>query len=285
MTIFQLMDLIQTKKKALSLFQRIRWLDGVYCPECGLTGKGIERHRETKSGFQKYKCLCGHVFSDISGTVFHKTRIDVRYWIYALYELSQTKGITSVELGGKLGIRQRKAWGILNVLRNHCQHLVQPFYKLIMRGVAEADEAYYGKGKNGQMVHGILQRGRHAVVYPIEDRTEETLKGNIENHVMKGSYVMTDTANAYGGLSCYGYHHYTLNHSKDEYSKGDGIHSNSMEGFWGNQKKILYGIHHGVTKKRLFNYVNEYLLKYNLRQGKNTFPSFLYLFISPPLTC
>lgn len=285
MTIFQLMDLIQTKNKAILLFQRIRWLNGIHCLKCGLIGKGIEKHRKTKGGFQKYRCLCGHVFSDTSDTVFHKRRTDVRHWLLALYELSQTKSITSVELGVKLGIPQRKAWGILNTLRGHCQYLIEPFCKLIMKGVAESDEAHYGKGKNSQMVQGVLQRKGHAVVYPIEDRTEKTLKGNIEKHVEKGSYVMTDTASAYGGLNCWGYKHYTLNHSKDEYSRGNGIHSNTMEGFWGNQKKLLYGIHHGVTKKRLFNYVNEYILKYNLKQGKNTFSSFLYLFISPPLTC
>lgn len=102
---------------------------------------------------------------------------------------------------------------------------------------------------------------------------------------MKRSTIITDTASAYGGLSCWGYTHYTLNHSKDEFSKGNGIHSNTIEGLWGNQKKQLYGIHHGVSKKRLFNYVSEFLLKYNLRKAKNTFTSFLQLFISPPLTC
>ena len=156
---------------------------------------------------------------------------------------------------------------------------------MIMRGVSESDEAHLGRGKNSQMVQGIVQRGGHAVILPISDRTEATLKGNIERHVIKRAYVMTDTASAYGGLSCWGYRHHTFNHSKDEFSRGNGYHSNTIEGLWGNQKRILYGIHHGVSKKRLFNYVNEYLLKYNLKQGKNTFHAFLDLFISPPLTC
>ena len=58
--------------------------------------------------------------------------------------------------------------------------LIEPFNRLIMEGVAEADEAHYGKGDNSQMVQGVLQRKGHAVVYPIRDRTEETLKGNIQ---------------------------------------------------------------------------------------------------------
>lgn len=284
MTIFELMTLINTKEKAAALFRRIRWQSGIICPTCGLVDE-VHRQGKTKNGFLKYLCFCGHVFSDISGTPFHKKRGDVRHWFFALYELSQNKSITSVELADKTGIGQKQAWTMLNFLREHCLTLMKPFYRVMLRGVVETDEAHYGKGNNSQMVQGVVQRNKLAVVIPISDRTEETLKGNLENRVMKHSIIITDTASAYGGLSCWGYRHYTLNHSKDEFSKGNGIHSNTIEGLWGNQKKQLYGIHHGVSKKRLFNYVSEFLLKYNLKQGKNTFPAFLNLFISPPLTC
>jgi transposase-like protein len=283
MTLFQLMDLIQTKEKALKLFQRIRWKDGILCFRCGVYDS-IQKQGKTKGGFQKYQCCCSHVFSDISGTFLHKKHVNLQHFFLALYELSQNKSITSVELGIKLGIPQKKAWNLLHLLRKHCQILMLPFYELMMRGVTESDEAWYGKGKNCQMVQGILQRGKHAIVIPIEDRTERTLKNNIKAHILPRSYVMTDTASSYGGLSCAGYSHFTTNHSL-EFSRGNGIHSNTMEGFWGNQKKILYGIHHGVSKKHLFNYVAEYTLKYNLKQAKSTFPTFLNLFISPPLTC
>jgi transposase-like protein len=283
MTIFQLMDLIQTKEKARKLFQRIRWQEGILCRSCGAY-ENVQRQGKTKAGFQKYECCCGHVFSDISDTVLHKKHMDIQHFFIALYELSQNKSITSVELGKKLGIPQKKAWNILSTLRKHCQVLSQFFFTLMMRGVTESDEAWYGKGKNCQMVQGILQRGKHAVVIPIQDRTEKTLKNNIKAHILPHSYVMTDTASSYGGLSCSGYTHFTTNHSR-EFSRGNGIHSNTMEGFWGNQKKILYGIHHGVSKHHLLNYVAEYTLKYNLKQANSSFPAFLNLFISPPLTC
>lgn len=285
MTIFELMDLINTKEKALKLFRRIRWQEGLYCQKCGLFDH-VHKHGRTKTGFMKYKCLeCMHVFSDTSGTPFHKRRGEVRHWLFALYELSQNKSITSVELADKTGLKQKQAWSMLDFLRSHCLTLMKPFYNLLLRGVVESDEAYFGKGKNAQMVQGIVQRGKLAIILPISDRTEATLKGNLEVRVMKHSTIITDTASGYGGLSCWGYNHHTLNHSKEEFSKGNGIHSNTIEGLWGNQKKQLYGIHHGVSKKRLFNYVSEFLLKYNLKKANNTFTAFLQLFISPPLTC
>lgn len=284
MTIFELMDLIQNESKALKLFQRIRWREGLLCKRCGTLDEAHKQGR-TQQGFQKYQCCCGHVFSDTSGTLLHRKQVKVQHFFVALYEISRKKGITSIELGEKLGVSQKKAWHLLKILRNHCQKLLQPYLKLSMRGVVESDEAHFGKGKNSLLVQGIVQRGRHAVIVPIPDRTEKTLKGNIKQRVMKHSYVMTDTASAYGGLACSGYQHFTLNHSKEEFSKGNGIHSNSIEGLWGNQKKVLYGIHHGVSKKYLFHYVAEFLLKFNLRQANSTFPTFLNLFISPPLSC
>jgi transposase-like protein len=278
------MELIQDENKALKLFQRIRWRDGLVCQDCGVLGEA-QKHSKTLGGFQKYRCFCGHVFSDTSGTLLHRKQVKLQHFFWALYEISQNKGITSIELGKKLGIRQKKAWNLLRILREKCQKVLQPYLSLQMRGVVESDEAYFGKGANSTMVQGVLQRGKHAIIVPIADRKEDTLKGNIKKRVMKHSYVMTDTASAYGGLSCAGYKHFTLNHSKEEFSLGRGIHSNSIEGLWGNQKKILYGIHHGVSKKHLFKYVSEYLLKFNLREAKSTFSTFLNLFISPPLSC
>jgi len=284
MTIFEVMDLIQNENKALKLFQRIRWRDGLLCDKCAVYDSA-HKQSKTKTGFQKYQCCCGHVFSDTSGTILRRKQIRLQHFFWALYEISQNKGITSVELGEKLGVGQKKAWNLLRILREHCQILLKPYLLLPMRGVVESDEAHFGKGKNSTMVQGVLQRGKHAVIMPIIDRTEITLKGNIKARVRKYSYVMTDTASAYGGLSCAGYRHFTLNHSREEFSLGHGIHSNSIEGLWGNQKKVLYGIHHGVSKKHLFKYVSEYLLKFNLREAKSTFSTFLNLFISPPLYC
>lgn len=279
------MELIQTKEQCIKLWQRIRWKDGVLCHKCGVYEES-HKHGKTEYGFQKYKCsCCGYVFSDTSNTILHRRRIDLKQWFYGLYEISQTKGITSVELGHRLGVDQKKAWNQLNILREYCKVLMKVFHRKAMRGVTEVDEAYLGKRNNSTMVQGLVQRNQHAVILPIENRKEATLKGNIDKHIKKKSYVITDTASAYDSLCCSDYRHFTLNHSKEEYSKGNGIHSNSIEGLWGNLKKVLYSIHHGVKKKNLMNYVSEFLIKYNLKLKQFTFPAFLFLFIIPPLTC
>jgi hypothetical protein len=278
------MELIKTKEEAIKFFQRIRWQYGLICSKCGSVDES-HLHSKTKNGFNKYQCICKHVFSDISDTCLHKSRTDIRIWFYALFELSQKKSISSCELAEKTNIRQNTAWNILDKLRSHCLDLIKPFEEIMMRGVTETDEAHLGKSDNSLMVQGLVQRGQHAIIKVINDRTELTLKGNIEQHIQKHSYIITDTASAYGGLCCHGYRHFTLNHSKNEFSKGRGINSNTIEGLWGNLKKVIYGTHHGVSKKNIMKYVSEFLLKYNHRQANNSFSLFLNLFFAPPLTC
>lgn len=288
MTLIQFMEHIKTPAIALRFFQRMRWKDGVVCQKCGVIGS-YRLHNRTKLGFQKYHCRdCRHIFSDTSGTFLHRKRITAQQLMITVFELTDNKSITSVKLGKRLGIKQRKAWNILHIVRQHFHKLIQQMNIQGMRGVVESDEAYLGRGNNSTMVQGIVQRGKTAVIIPILNRTEETLKGNIEKRVKKHSYIMTDTAAAYGSLSCHGYSHFTLNHSKEEFSKGNGIHSNTIEGLWGNLKKVLYGIHHGVAKKNLFGYVSEYLLKYNTRDKSNFFTKLLTMIFKPtflPLTC
>ena len=54
---------------------------------------------------------------------------------------------------------------------------------------------------------------------------------------------------------------------------------NSIEGLWGNQKKLLYKIQHGFSQKHLGKYIAEYLLKFNLRQAQSIFPTFVLLIV------
>ncbi len=60
------------------------------------------------------------------------------------------------------------------------------------------------------------------------------------------------------------YTHAFVTHSKEQYVKGD-IHTNSIEGFWGNMKNAISGTYHCVSPKYLQSYVNEFVFRYNYR--------------------
>ena len=59
--------------------------------------------------------------------------------------------------------------------------------------------------------------------------------------------------------------HYSINHSK-EYAT-NGIHTNSIEGFWAILKRGIMGQFHWVSKKHLDLYIDEYCYRYNARNN------------------
>ena len=61
-----------------------------------------------------------------------------------------------------------------------------------------------------------------------------------------------------------GYRHARINHAERVYVSGD-VHTNTIEGFWSLVKRGLDGVFHGVSKKHLQGYLNEYAWRYNQR--------------------
>ena len=46
-----------------------------------------------------------------AGAIFHSTKLPLKVWFLAIYHVSQSKGgISSAELGRRLGVREATAW-------------------------------------------------------------------------------------------------------------------------------------------------------------------------------
>src|SRR4051812_40873522 len=83
-----------------------RWREGLTCPACG--HRGFCRLR-TRKVFQCNRCK--KQLSLTAGTVFQDTKLPLTAWFTAIYHLTQGKGgISSIELGRRLGVRQPTAW-------------------------------------------------------------------------------------------------------------------------------------------------------------------------------
>ena len=93
------------------------------------------------------------------------------------------------------------------------------------------------------------------------------------NVAKEGSEIHTDEYSAYNLFSMF-FNHKTCNHSK-EYVSSNGIHCNSIEGFWSLLKRGIKGNFHWVSKKYLQNYITEFEYRYNRRDVKNVFDLFL----------
>jgi transposase-like protein len=87
----------------------------------------------------------------------------------------------------------------------------------------------------------------------------------VQERILPRATVYTDYYGIYNPLDKMGYKHGRINHAERVYVSGD-VHTNTIEGFWSLVKRGLDGVFHGVSKKHLQGYLNEYAWRYNHRQ-------------------
>lgn len=105
-------------KNAPQIFHRLRWSDGVACPECGSI------HIYNPEAGKLHICAdCHNRFSDTSNTIFHSTKLPLSKWLYAIYFFVETtRGLSSYALARLIGVTQSTAWSMLMKIRTAIQH-------------------------------------------------------------------------------------------------------------------------------------------------------------------
>ncbi|MBS1684124.1 MAG: IS1595 family transposase [Bacteroidetes bacterium] len=248
----------------------------------------------------KYKCKStGKYFNVRTATIFEDTKMPLQKWFMALYIFSShKKGISSHQLSRDLDITQKSAWFLLHRLRYAFEH---PAFRAIVGGDGEpvqADETFIG-GKEGNKhqsaftkrqkanekrendklgIHTASNRGRSVetktpvlgiisrgvvIASAAPDTKSETLKAFINWNVVKGATLVTDEYHGYTKLGR-DYTHETIQHKMGEYVR-NGFHTNSIEGFWSQMKRGIYGIYHHVSATHLNAYCDEFTYRYNTR--------------------
>src|SRR4051794_19140746 len=95
-----------TEEQCRAVVEKLRWPAGFVCPLCGgCEGKWLSTR-------PKIQCrACRHQVSLTAGTVFHATKLPLTSWFLAMWLVATAKnGISSVELGRRLGVKQTNAW-------------------------------------------------------------------------------------------------------------------------------------------------------------------------------
>jgi transposase-like protein len=118
-----------------------RWPEGVRCPRCG-----SDRVYPLKTMKWKWECpACapkGYRFSDIAGTIFENTNVDLRQWFRVIHLfLTSKKGVSARQIHRYMGFGSYKtAWYMLHRIRAAMQD--KEFEKLM--GIVQVDETYVG---------------------------------------------------------------------------------------------------------------------------------------------
>jgi ribosomal protein L37AE/L43A len=131
-----------TEAKCRAVVIASRWPNGFECPVCG----GRTYCEVMSRGL--FQCSsCRRQTSPIAGTIFASTHLPLRLWYRAMYHLTQSKqGISSIELGRRLGVTQTTAWKIKHKL---AQVMMERDASKRLTGRVELDDAYLGGERTG----------------------------------------------------------------------------------------------------------------------------------------
>ena len=153
-----------TEDQCREAVMRWRWPSGFVCPVCA-----GEHHSFVKTR-ALYQCTaCRRQTSVIAGTIFAATKVPLCTWFRAMYHLTQNKGgISSIELGRRLGVTQTTAWKIKHKLM---QAMMERDATKRLTGRIEIDDAYLGGERNGGK-RGRGSPGKTPIVAAVETTPE-----------------------------------------------------------------------------------------------------------------
>ena len=302
LSIGKLANKITTEADAYLLLESLRWENGQPegCPQCGAVGRcyylapkdgSTGRKTRTGSNSQRRVWKCGHCrkqFSVLTGTIFHGTKISIRTWLFAIFEMCAAKnGVSAREIERKYDLTGKSAWFMLHRIRE----AMKPGMPLgdLLGGAVQADETWIGgnpknrhasdpretarkarPGRDGyaasdkQPVFSLIHyetREVRSVVVP--DVTGATLMPAIERVMdLKRTHLHTDGASVYKSIAPHVAAHESVDHSAGEYARGN-IGTNLVEGYFSQLKRSLDGTHHHISTEHLPRYLAQFDFMYS----------------------
>jgi transposase-like protein len=260
-----------------------RWPDGFVCPGCG--GR---RAVGLKSRPRLHECLdCGRQTSVTAGTTMHRSKLPLTAWFWAAHLMTtHSNGMSARQLEDQLGVTYKTAWLLTQKLR---RSMVDP-NREPLEGVVEVDQAeipfrggnaFFEPGNDGIiLVIGaveVIDRGSNQAkprrkrakyldtrsgrlrLAVIADNSTASIAAFVRANVKPGTTLLTDGHASYPGLS--GYRH-------------DPRVVGAMAGHvvlpWIHRafsllKRWALGTYHGLRRKHVDTYLNEFVFRYNRR--------------------
>src|SRR5665213_242727 len=264
------------------MFKR-RWPDGFVCPACGTS-----RFAALKSRPRLYECLdCGRQTSITSGTAMHRSRLPMTTWFWAAHLMTtHSNGMSALQLQDQLGVTYKTAWLLTQKLR---RSMVDP-ERDPLEGVVEVDQteipfregdAFFERGNAGKiLVIGAVEvierdsneakpRRKHAKYLDtrsgrirlamIADNSAASIEAFVKANVKRGTTLLTDGHKSFAGLK--GYRHDPRVVGK----MAAHIVLPWIHRAFSLMKRWSLGTYHGLRRKHVDTYLNEFVFRYNRR--------------------
>ena len=264
------------------MFKR-RWPDGFVCPACG---KG--RFAALKSRPRLYECLdCGRQTSITAGTAMHRSKLPLTMWFWAAHLMTtHSNGMSALQLQDQLGVTYKTAWLLTQKLR---RSMLDPDREPL-EGVVEIDQAeipfrvgdtFFESGNAGKiLVIGAVEvverdtgkpkpRRKHAKYLDtrsgrirlamIGDNSAASIKVFVGANIKQGATLLTDGHKSFPGLKGY-------RHDPRVVGKMAGhIVLPWIHRAFSLMKRWSLGTYHGLRRKHVDTYLNEFVFRYNRR--------------------
>ena len=212
-----------------------------------------------------------------AGTVFHRTRVPLLTWFWAIFFVARhKKGISALQLQRDTGLGSYEtAWTMLHKLRS----ALGPRPRDRLTGLVEVDETYVGARERGlrggrelgskTLVAGAVEQrphhAGHARLAVIEGLTFEDDLGPFVQGVidLPRTTVRTDGFQGYRGLARVGVRHDRRVQGSDPARSAEILPW--VHRIFGNLKTWLRGTFHGVSGKHLPRYLAEFVYRFDRR--------------------
>ncbi len=260
-----------------------RWSGGFVCPSCG-----GQRAAALKSRAYTYECLdCGRQTSVTAGTVMHRSKLPLTTWFWAAHLMAtHSNGMSARQLEDQLGVTYKTAWLLTQKLR---RSMIDPD-RDPLEGVVEVDQAeipfregdaFFERGNAGKiLVVGAVEvvdrdanqpkpRRKHAKYLDtrsgrirlamIADNSAASIEAFVRANVKPGATLLTDGHASYPGLTDYR-HDPRIVGKMAAHVVLPWIHR-----AFSLMKRWSLGTYHGLRRKHLDTYLNEFVFRYNRR--------------------
>ena len=254
----------------------VRWPDGFRCPSCG-QGKGWEL---SSKAFTWGECAsCRRQTSVTAGTVMHASKLPLTVWFWAAYLMAtHSNGIAALQLQAQLGLGSYKsAWLLAAKLR---RAMVAPG-RAPLAGLVELDETAMplrhkddphagGQGRSPQgkmLVAGAVEvhdggPGR-VRLGAIQDASAESLHAFVRANVETGATARTDGWRGYPGAPGVTHEPHVVG------PMAAHVVLPWTHRVFANLKRWALGVYHGLRRKHLQSYLDEFAFRFNRRHTRH----------------
>ena len=254
-----------------------RWPEGFVCPACG-TGKAWPL--QTKAW--TWECArCGKQTSVTAGTIMHHSKLPLTLWFWAAYLMAtHSNGISALQLQRQLGLGSYKsAWLLCAKLRRS----MVARERSPLAGLVEVDETeIVCRGKDDPLTggRGRSPQGKMLVVGAVEvedggagpgrirlqqvsDYSAGSLHPFLKDNLTPGATAKTDGWAGYSGAP-------GITHDPHVVGRmAAHVVLPWTHRVFANLKRWALGVYHGLRRKHLQTYLDEFVFRFNRRRARH----------------